>query len=101
MALSAGIGASSANFASIVITPDIRGYTASDATDVTDITVAGDISVAANASPKAFSETIGVNAGALAVGASISLVETSPDVFAHAGGRLAADSDRCRMSRSR
>ncbi|MHC4619609.1 MAG: hypothetical protein ACYTEQ_17830 [Planctomycetota bacterium] len=65
-ALSAGIGAFSVNYAFVDITPEVEAYIASSS----NIEVSGDISVTATATPKAYAETFGVNAGALAVGAS-------------------------------
>jgi hypothetical protein len=87
-AISAGIGAFSANFALVEITPEVQATIGSGSR----VTVAGAVTVSATATPKGYGKTFGVNAGVLAVGMSLADVEASLDVRAAVAGTLSAGS---------
>jgi hypothetical protein len=98
IAVSAGIGAGSVNWAKAHIDPTVRAYI-----DNASVTVDGTVSVLAESNVLANADAKGVNAGALAVGVSTSeviigdsIVDTpsnrllNPDVSARVGGNISA-----------
>ncbi|MDV6031965.1 MAG: hypothetical protein F9B45_18120 [Phycisphaera sp. RhM] len=76
-----GIGAFSANSSTAEVSPTVQAYIA----ESVSVNVTGDVTVSADSTPKARATALGINAGAAAVGVSISNASTGGSVDAHLG----------------
>ena len=81
VAISAGIGAFSANFSFIDVAPGVQAYIGSDAS----VNTSGAVTVTASSTTTAEADMFGVSAGEYAVGVSYTQLTLSPDVVAELG----------------
>ena len=81
VAISAGIGAFSANFSFIDVAPGVQAYIGSNAS----VNTSGAVTVTASSTTTAEADMFGVSAGEYAVGVSYTQLTLSPDVVAELG----------------
>src|SRR5512135_3331825 len=81
VAISAGIGVTSVNFSFVDVHPQVQAYIGPNA----HVTASGGVAVTASSTIAAEADMFGVDAGGLAVGASVTHVTMTPEVVAALG----------------